>query len=85
MIYNFEKSFNYYNLMINKDIKKYQNQIAEDIIGDFEMKKTQKEYKMINHKLTKENKSLNNTVFELNEKIEKMNFEMDNMKKMMNK
>ena len=80
MIYNFEKTINYYNQMINNDIINCQNKILDDMVEVDELKKQQKSLKLKNKILKTNNNDLENKIAELTKKMEKMTKEIEKFK-----
>ena len=71
MIYNFQKTINYYSQMINNDIKDCQNKIIEDMEEVDELKKQKKLLKLNNKSLKTNNNNLEKKIEELTKEIEK--------------
>ena len=78
LIFNFGKILEYYSLMINADIKTYQEQIANSLIKESEYKKEEEENKKMLNFLKIKNNNLENKLSQLNQKIEKLSQENQN-------
>ena len=82
IVFNFGKIYENYNLMINEDIRKCQDQIALSLLEENENKKNKEMVK----NLTKKTNKLEKKVSQLNEDMKKMRQEMkkkdEDMKKM---
>ena len=87
IVFNFGKIYEYYNLMINDDIVKFQDQFANSLFEEniYKKKEKEKENKEMMKMLKKNNNNLEKKVIQQNEEIKRLSQEMEKKDEEINK